>query len=50
MCSREGEKGEKGWGLFCQFRQSVDAELFALNIVVRKSLFAFHPEYYNVDC
>lgn len=37
------------WGLFCHFNQPIDAELFALNIVVRKTLFDFHLEYYKVD-
>lgn len=37
------------WELFCQFNQSIDAKLFALNIV-RKILVAFHLEYYKVHC
>lgn len=37
------------WGLFCQFNQSIDAELFVLNIV-RKILVAFHLEYCKVHC
>lgn len=50
MCNQEREGKERKHGdFFCQFNQSIDAELLALNIVVRKILFAFHPNYYKVD-
>jgi hypothetical protein len=49
MIRKGRERRENMWGLFCQFNQSIDAELFVLNIV-RKILVAFHLEYCKVHC